>query len=950
MLVSRLVDQRLPRFLIVCAAAATIGAVLLIVHPLWAQLGLMTGLLTITIVGDAYQRKQRFESLIEFSPRHKDALTAEEFGSKHSGIAEHLFPDRNTPYIFREQEDRRLDEALRRNQFVIVTGVTNAGKSRAVFEAIGRVHDRAKIVVPNSPSEKGDPLVIFMTTKWLVSRRRYYIVVINDLERRLTGLPPFAVRDWLRAHPKCRVIAMSSAERWAERVAEGDPVFADKIVKLLHRTSTVEISDEFEGQSLREAQEKYLLPNGETRLGAYLASSEQTVSAFRAAGGICQCARPLALSAINCARAGIGRPIRLPLLLELALRITSHNGRAIDEAEWQAGVDYCTGGDSPTAAILRASAQPEGVPFKFVYANPVLVEMVDREATSDTKLPAHIWLAIIEIVAEGDDDLLAIAAAAYQRGRPDMGHELLKRVSLEGSGSAQENATLLLAEPNRVDEGQDVTDYLDRAHLGSVFRVRNPPIVPIPSSPRMPSSVGSIFDATYDRSRRAVVFYQRLALRDTLRFIILLTSDVLAIGAGIFAVRELGAVGSNHDGAFGPSTTIAAISAALVLVFFMLSGLYRADRERARLREILTGTGLATVTLTLIAIGSDYSLINIPLVLAAAVGASILVFLLRSIYDLVSRTWVKVMRLHSRVLVVASANPTATADLVLRSSQRPMQMVGYLSEQPSSAEPGWLGTPSDLPSIAYGYQIDRVIISMPDLSESERLAMIYRCHVLDLSTDLVPTAPQLFQGMTDGLDDPLVPLVTVSPLYFGYVARLSKRIMDLVLAVPLGILAMVVLGPSMAAMKLSSHNEPVLIPDWRPGLSAVPFPMWRLRTTRRGVVTRFGRILRRFRIDELPQFFNVLSGTMSLVGPRPLTNEEFETLDSFQRLRYAVLPGITGLWQIARRKETSLDEMAKLDIIYCRSWTLLFDLTILLRTAAAVAAAPADPWIASVSR
>jgi hypothetical protein len=74
--------------------------------------------------------------------------------------------------------------------------------------------------------------------------------------------------------------------------------------------------------------------------------------------------------------------------------------------------------------------------------------------------------------------------------------------------------------------------------------------------------------------------------------------------------------------------------------------------------------------------------------------------------------------------------------------------------------------------------------------------------------------------------------------------------------------------------------------------------------------------------------------------------EEFESLDSFQRLRYAVPPGITGLWQIARRKDTSLDEMTKLDIIYCRTWTPLLDLTILMRTPAALTAAPADTWVA----
>jgi lipopolysaccharide/colanic/teichoic acid biosynthesis glycosyltransferase len=946
----RVIDQRLPRFLAVCAATAAVIAVLVVVEPLWEQIALLIGLLATSMAGDAYRRKQQVESLIEFTPCHKAALTADEFGAKHSDIAEHLFPGREPPYIAREREDTHLDEALHTARFVVVTGVTNAGKSRAVFEAIGRVHERAKIVVPNSPSEDGDPLVAFLTTKWLVSRRRYYVVVINDLERRLNGLPPFAIRDWLKAHPRCYVIAMLSAESWADRVAEEDRLFSDKVVKLLHHTITVEIHDEFEGQSLLEARDKYQLPEGQTRLGAHLASAEQTIFAFRAAGGRCACARPLALSAINCVRAGLGRPIRLSVLIELASRITAHSGWIIDDTEWQAGIDYCTGGGPPTAAILRRPSSADSATSEFVYANPVLVEVADLERPSDvesTRLPAHIWDAIIEIVADGSDDLLAIAASAYLRGRPDLGRELLKRISREGSGSAQENARLLLAEPNRADERQDVTDYLDRAHIGSDIRVWNPSIVSIPPTKLPSSPTGGIFDSTYDRSYRAIAFYHRFALRDTLRFLLLLALDTSAVGAGIFAARELRAVGLNRGATFGSSIAVVGIATALVLVFFLLSGLYRADSERARLREILTGTGLAAVTLAFIAIGSNYSLINVPVVLAAAAGASVLVFLLRTIYDRLSRAWVRALRLESRVLIVASERPTAMADLVLRSSPRPMQMVGYLSTTPSLSEPGRLGTSDELTSVAFAYQIDRVIIATPDLGAEERLAVIYRCHVLGLSTDLVPTAPQLFQGMTDALDDPLAPFVAVPPLYFGYIARIAKRVMDCALAIPLCFVAMIVLGPSMIAIKLQSPKEPILVPDWRPGLSAVPFPMWRLRTTRNGVATRLGQAIGRFRIDELPQFINVFVGTMSLVGPRPLTNEEFETLDSFQRLRYAVLPGITGLWQIARRKETSLEEMTKLDIVYCRNWTPLLDLTILLRTLVAVAVAPAEPWVAS---
>jgi lipopolysaccharide/colanic/teichoic acid biosynthesis glycosyltransferase len=949
MWLGRLIEQRIPRFLVVCAAVAAVVAVLVIVNPLWARIALLLGLVVITIAGDAYQRKQRLESLIEFAPCRQAALTADEFGVKHSDIADNLFPHSKAPYIIRD-EDRRLDELLRTNRFNIVTGVTNAGKSRAVYEAIGRVHEHAKVIVPNVPSEKGNPLVTLMTTKWLVPRRRYYVVVINDLESRLTGLPPFAIRDWLKAHPKCHVIAMLSAERWADRVAKGDRLFSDKVVKLLHRTGEVEIRDEFEGHPLQEARRIYQLAEHETRLGAYLASADQTIAAFRAAGGTCPPARHLALAAINCSRAGLGRPIRIPQLVALASRIAAQSRLDISDADWQAAVHYCTAEGSPTAAILKAPRLSGDGPPELVYANSVLVEMAERgmlAGKSSTGLPKYIWQGVIEIVADGVEDLLAIAAAAYRRGRPDLGRDLLERVAEEGSGPVQETAQLLLAEPDRADERQDVTDYLDRAHVGTDTRVRNPSIVPVPPSARASSSGGGLFNPIYDGSRRASAFYSRYLLRDTLRFILLFMGDTLAVGAGIVTAREMGAVGLDRPHAIYSSIILAGISVGLLLVFFALSGLYRADSERARLREILTGTGLAAIVLTLIALGSKYSLLSVPIALAAIAGASALAFFFRSAYDRVSRRWVKAMGLESRVLIVVSESPTAAADFVLRTSRRPMRMVGYLSDHPRPSEPGWLGTIGDLETIALGYQIDRVIISAPDLTADERLVMINRCHVLSLATDVVPTAPQLFQGMTAALYDPLIPIVPVKPLYFGYVARIAKRAMDLAIAIPLCVAATPILGLSMIAMKLQSSDERVLIPEWRPGLGALPFRMWRLRTTRHGSETQLGQVLKRFRIDELPQFANVLDGTMSLVGPRPLTNEEFEHLDSFRKLRYAVLPGITGLWQIARRKETSLDEMTKLDIVYCRNWTPLLDLTILLRTSTAVVSAPADQWVAS---
>lgn len=102
-------------------------------------------------------------------------------------------------------------------------------------------------------------------------------------------------------------------------------------------------------------------------------------------------------------------------------------------------------------------------------------------------------------------------------------------------------------------------------------------------------------------------------------------------------------------------------------------------------------------------------------------------------------------------------------------------------------------------------------------------------------------------------------------------------------------------------------------------------------------ITPFGRFLRKTSLDEVPQFLNVLIGSMSLVGPRPPVPYEFECYDMWHRQRLvAVKPGITGPWQVGGRSKTTFDEMVRMDLKYASSWTPWTDFTILLRTPRAV--------------
>jgi len=107
-------------------------------------------------------------------------------------------------------------------------------------------------------------------------------------------------------------------------------------------------------------------------------------------------------------------------------------------------------------------------------------------------------------------------------------------------------------------------------------------------------------------------------------------------------------------------------------------------------------------------------------------------------------------------------------------------------------------------------------------------------------------------------------------------------------------------------------------------------PLFKLRCDPR--VTKVGRILRRFDLDELPQLLNVLLGHMSLVGPRPHLPDEVERYDPYQRRVFAVKPGITGLSQISGRSSLPFAEEVRLDLWYVEEWSLLLDIWILWRT------------------
>jgi exopolysaccharide biosynthesis polyprenyl glycosylphosphotransferase len=205
-----------------------------------------------------------------------------------------------------------------------------------------------------------------------------------------------------------------------------------------------------------------------------------------------------------------------------------------------------------------------------------------------------------------------------------------------------------------------------------------------------------------------------------------------------------------------------------------------------------------------------------------------------------------------------------------------------------------------------------------------------------------------------------VPLFELGPPVFEGIDFALKRTFDLVGAAVLLVLLSPLLSAIVLAVKLSSRG-PVLYRSKRPGIGQLPFACLKFRTMYCDAeheqaaleelneadgalfkiqddprVTPVGKLLRRFSLDELPQLINVLRGEMSLVGPRPLPERDYEMLEDWHRKRYLVLPGLTGLWQVSGRSELDFDDLVHLDFIYLERWSLALDLAILLKTVPAV--------------
>ncbi len=324
---------------------------------------------------------------------------------------------------------------------------------------------------------------------------------------------------------------------------------------------------------------------------------------------------------------------------------------------------------------------------------------------------------------------------------------------------------------------------------------------------------------------------------------------------------------------------------------------------------------------------------------------------------------------YRRILIVG-ANERAKhfAEVILYHEEYGYCLAGVLDDDPSrmgvfdGMDLEYLGRTSELESVLSNEVVDEVYITLTIASHYDTIHNIASlCEsvgvVVRLVADFFPV--RIARRRIDLIED--VPLLSLSAIPEQQVQLAVKRIIDILVS-GLGLLVLVplVFVPLAVIIRLDSKG-PIFFGQERVGMNMRRFkmlkfrsmvvnaeelkaklmeqneadgPVFKMRKDPR--VTRVGRFIRKYSIDEFPQLINVFVGHMSLVGPRPPVPNEVAEYEWDQRRRLSVRPGITGLWQVTGRSDTNFTEWVQLDLDYIDHWSLELDLKILLRTFGAV--------------
>jgi exopolysaccharide biosynthesis polyprenyl glycosylphosphotransferase len=401
----------------------------------------------------------------------------------------------------------------------------------------------------------------------------------------------------------------------------------------------------------------------------------------------------------------------------------------------------------------------------------------------------------------------------------------------------------------------------------------------------------------------------------------------------------------------------------LSLIFLAVDGVYARRRDGNWFEELYR---IANATTTVVVILIAVTFIVQPLVYSRLllVEAGVITIALLGGARLIRRGVQTYRRKRGRgvdrVLIVGAGEiGRAVMRTFVARPELGYQVVGFVDDNSAKGDLGRfraLGGLEDVEAVLQDERVDEVIITLPWMYHRKIIGLVRACEGRGVRARVVPDFFQLSLSRVDFDDLAGIPLIGIKEATIPRAGRLVKRAMDLLLAS----LLLLAAAPLMLVLILLIWLEspgPAIFKQTRVGEQGRLFSVYKFRSMREGAederehlralnqatgplfkikddprLTRVGRFLRRSSLDELPQFFNVLRGEMSLVGPRPALPQEVEQYEPWHRQRLEAPQGLTGLWQISGRSDLSFDEGCLLDIYYIENWSVALDLIIVLRT------------------
>jgi exopolysaccharide biosynthesis polyprenyl glycosylphosphotransferase len=402
-------------------------------------------------------------------------------------------------------------------------------------------------------------------------------------------------------------------------------------------------------------------------------------------------------------------------------------------------------------------------------------------------------------------------------------------------------------------------------------------------------------------------------------------------------------------------------AAPITVLVFAQAGLYRVRERRPGAGRVLSSLIVVALIVLAFGIGTGYDFATSGLIPTSVVVSAVTISLLRAAYESAALEVMGAAGIRRRVVLVGEGESLVRLRRSLAAARSGLtyEFVGAVSKE---ATPGLrhLGGRADLSRVLDEIRPDEVVLAEADFDEATVLEVVEEAHRKAIKVRLAPDATELLVQRGEYVPGEGAPLFELRPPVLTGWDWAVKRTFDYLVSILVLVLGLPIWLLITLAVKLTSRG-PVFYLDRRIGVGEREFGMLKFRTMVAGAaerqvelepeneaggalfkirddprVTVVGRVLRRLSLDEIPQIVNVLRGEMSLVGPRPLPLRDHRLLDDWHRRRYAVLPGMTGLWQISGRSGLTFDDLVRLDFTYLENWSIWLDITIIAKTIPAV--------------